>query len=122
METTLKHVYNPAQTNSLKKNPISRFISWADNQQEKSLLWSAISIAGHGCVFTILTVMTILLTGNHFIFWPFAIGAMTMCVIVNLAALPTKITIPILFFSLLIDVVIIGMCIANVVGNTANNL
>jgi hypothetical protein len=47
---------------------------------------------------------------------------MTMCVIVNLAALPTKITIPVLFFSLLIDVVIIGMCIANVLGNTGNNL
>jgi len=77
------------------------------------MLWAAIGIAGHGCAFTILTLLVILFTGNHFIFWPFAIGAMAMTVVVNLAALPARITIPIFFLSLIIDAVIIAMCIAN---------
>ncbi|MCY7312016.1 MAG: hypothetical protein LH619_14665, partial [Chitinophagaceae bacterium] len=68
---------------------------------------------GHGCFFTIVTVATILLTGNNFIFWPFAIAAMTIPLIVNLAALPTKITIPVLFFSVLVDLMIIALCISN---------
>jgi hypothetical protein len=91
----------------------SRFINWADGQEKSRLLWTALSIAGHGCVFTIVTMATILLTGNNFIYWPFALGAMTMCVVVNLAAMPTKITIPVLFFSLLIDITIIALCLSN---------
>ena len=77
------------------------------------MLWTAVAIAGHGCVFTILTTLAILFTGNHFIFWPFAIGAMSMTVVVNLAALPTRITIPVFFLSLIIDAVIIAVCISN---------
>jgi hypothetical protein len=114
METTIKHVYAAANTNTIAKVSLwSKFINWADNQQKNSFSWTAISIAGHGCVFTIFTVAIILLTGNNFIFWPFAIAAMTTCLIVNLAALPTKITIPVLFFSLLIDLAIIVLALTN---------
>lgn len=91
----------------------SRFIKWADGQENNRMLWTALSIAGHGCVVTIITMATILLTGNNFIFWPFALAAMTMCVVVNLAAMPTKITIPVFFFSLLIDLVIIAICLSH---------
>jgi len=90
-----------------------KFINWADKQEEDRFLWLTIGIAGHGFVFTIVTVMTILFTGNHIIFWPFAIAAMAMCLVSNLAAMPTRITIPILFFSLLIDIVIIALCLYN---------
>lgn len=90
-----------------------KFITWADSQEDNRFLWLTIGVAGHGFVFTIITVMMIIFTGNHFIFWPFAIAAMGMCLVSNLAALPTKITIPILFFSVLIDVVIIAMCLVN---------
>ena len=100
METTIKHVYAATNTSTLAKVSLwSKFINWTDKQEENRFGWTAFAIAGHGCVFTIITVATILLTGNNFIFWPFAIGAMTTCLIVNLAALPTKITIPVLFFS-----------------------
>lgn len=114
METTIKQVYTTANTSTVAKPSLwSKFINWADKQQENSFSWTAISIAGHGCVFTIITVATILLTGNNFIFWPFAIAAMTTCLVVNLAALPTKITIPVLFFSLLVDLAIIVLALTN---------
>ena len=91
----------------------TRFINWCTAQEEKKMLWLAIGLAGHGCVITILTLMAIMLSGNPVILWPFAMAAMASCLIVNLAALPTKITIPVFFFSVLIDLVIIGICISN---------
>ena len=84
-----------------------RFINWADRQEDHRFGWTAFALAGHGCVFTILTILAILLSGNNFIFWPFAIGAMGVTLISNLAAMPTRVTIPILFFSILLDVAII---------------
>lgn len=114
METTIKHVYAPISAKQNSRTSLwKQFINWADQQEENRFGWTAVSIAGHGCVFTIITVAMILFTGNNFIFWPFAIGAMTICLVANLAALPTKITIPILFFSVLIDLVIIGICLTN---------
>ena len=89
-----------------------RFIHWTDTQEENRFLWLAVALFGHGCVFTIITIIAILLSGNNFIFWPFAIGSMALCVITNLAALPTRVTIPVFFFSVLMDLVIIAICIS----------
>ena len=114
MQTILQKTHYP--TYKRQVSPVSlwkKFIGWTDKQEENRMLWAAIGIAGHGCAFTILTLLAILFTGNHFIFWPFAIGAMAMTVVVNLAALPARITIPVFFLSLIIDAVIIAMCIAN---------
>jgi hypothetical protein len=114
METSIQHVYAPSYGKTAAKESVwKKFIDWSNRQEENRFGWTAFSIIGHGCAFTIMTVATILLTGNHFIFWPFAIAAMTIPLIANLSALPTKITIPILFFSVLLDLVIIGLCIAN---------
>ena len=114
METTIKHAYSAASSRTSTKPSLwSKFINWADKQEENRFGWTAFAIAGHGCVFTIFTVAIVLLTGNNFIFWPFAIGAMTTCLIVNLAALPTKITIPVLFFSLLLDLTIIVLALTS---------
>jgi hypothetical protein len=104
-----------AATYEKKKTAVSpwkRFINWADSQEEHRFGWTAFAITAHGCAFTIFTIVMILLAGNPFILWPFAIGAMAVCLITNLSALPTKITIPVLFFSILVDVVIVAICIA----------
>ena len=114
MQGTIHHSYTASYNRAEKKTSLwKKFMTWADGQEENRFGWTAIAIAGHGCVFTIITSMMILFTGNHFIFWPFAIGAMAACVVVNLAAMPTKITIPVFFFSLLIDLFIIVMCLTN---------
>lgn len=97
----------------------SRFMNWAEGQEKNRLGWVAGILFGHGCIVTIITMMAILFTGNHFIFWPFAIAGMAACVISNLAALPTKITLPIFFFSLLLDLVIIAICLTNGINVSA---
>ncbi|MBO9204226.1 MULTISPECIES: hypothetical protein [Niastella] len=88
----------------------SNFIKWCSNQQENRFSWLAIAIAGHGCVLTPLTVMAVVNSGNNLILFMIAILAMAMVLITNLAALPTKITIPFLFSSILIDLGILLAC------------
>lgn len=107
METTYNK--NDIHIEATKKSTSywKRFINWSAGQEENRLLWTAIAIFGHGCIITVLTILAIVLTGNNFIYWPFAIIAMSASVVSYLAALPTKITIPIFFVSVLIDLVII---------------
>ena len=86
---------------------VTKFSNWTKEQEKNRMLWLAFAVAGHGCVITIITMFAILFTGNNFVFWPFAIGAMAMTLIVNLAAMPTKITIPVFFLTISIDIAVI---------------
>ncbi len=114
MQATIQKTdFTVASRSAVQGSLWKRFVRWADAQQESRLLWTAIAIISHGCFFTIITMVAILFTGNHFIFWPFAIAAMSICVVTNLSAMPTRITIPVFFFSLLIDLIIIILCLAN---------
>lgn len=113
METTVKHLYaHPLADTSRKISAWKKFITWCDSQEKYRLGWLAVGLGLHGCVLTIFTMFAVILAGNHFIFWPFVIGAMGITLIANLAALPTKITIPVFFLSVIIDLVIIASCIA----------
>ena len=111
METTMQHSFAHSKENTqATKSAFRKFINWCDGQEKNRLGWLAATLTLHGCVLTIITVFAIMLAGNNFIFWPFAIGAMGMTLVVNLAAMPTKITIPVFFLSVLIDLAIIAIC------------
>jgi hypothetical protein len=111
METTAKHLYAHS-LDTTKTSVWKKFIDWCDSQNEYRIGWMIVTITLHGCVLSIFTMFAVILAGNHFIFWPFVIGAMGITLFTNLVALPTKITIPVFFFSVLIDLVIIISCIA----------
>ena len=85
----------------------TRFIEFAENQQFNRLLWLALGVLGHGTVFTIGTMAVVLMTGAIFPLVAITCFSMVMVLIVNLAAMPTKITIPVLALSLLIDLAVI---------------
>ena len=93
----------------VKSFGISRFFRWAEKQNENRLTWLALALAGHGCFLTPLTVMLVMTTTYNFALFMTAIGAMTLAVVTNLAALPTKITMPAFILSIVIDVVIIAI-------------
>ena len=111
METTMKHVF-VHRRDVTKVSVWKKFIDWCIIQEKYRLGWLAAALTLHGCVLTIFTMFAVVLAGNHFIFWPFIIGGMGITLIVNLAAMPTKITIPVFFFSVLVDIMIIISCIA----------
>ena len=111
METTVKHIYAHQLDVTNKVSAWKKFIDWCDGQEKYRFGWLAAALTIHGCILTILTMFAVILAGNHFIFWPFVIGAMAITLICNLAAMPTKITIPVFFFSVIVDLVIIITCL-----------
>jgi|SRR6185436_8857256 len=119
METTVKHLYTHSLSIADKVPLWRKFITWCESQEKYRFGWLGAAITLHGCVLTILSMFAVVMSGNHFIFWPFIIGAMGVTLVVNLAAMPTKITIPVFFFSILIDLAIIISCIA--IGFDANS-
>jgi hypothetical protein len=92
---------------------VRRFFDWAEGQQKNRIAWLAAMLMGHACVLTPLTLFFIMYSGNNLVLWPFAMVAMVLVLITNLSAQPTKVTIPVFFFSLLLDVIIIVDCIIN---------
>jgi hypothetical protein len=101
-------IHFPVQTR--KSGLMHRFINWCGEQQKNRLAWLAIIIAGHSCIITPITLLFVMLSGNNFVVWPWIIAAIGMPLVSNLAALPTKITIPVFFLSLLIDLAVIVYC------------
>jgi len=111
---TLQQTYSPAYSVIEKKQSLlSQFISWCDGQEKYRFGWLAAIITIHGCVLAPITVLTIALTGNNFIFWGITIAAFAIALVSNLAAMPTKITIPIFFLSIVLDIVVIFGSLAN---------
>ena len=86
-------------------------MTWCTNQQENRLLWLGIALTGHGCIITPLTIMAVLLAGTNLFLFILALVAMGLSLVTNLAALPTRITIPVFVLSILIDLVVIASCV-----------
>jgi hypothetical protein len=90
----------------------ARFITWADGQEERRFMWLALALGGHGCVLTPLTILLVVaLTGLNLALFLTALGAMALALIVNLAAMPTRYTIPAFFLSVLVDIGVIATAI-----------
>jgi hypothetical protein len=108
MKATLQQPIDSSFENIITGNSVwGRFINWCKTQEKNRLGWLAAALTMHGCVLTIINTFVVILTGNQFVFWPFIIGAMGVTLVVNLAAMPTRITIPVFFASILVDLLII---------------
>ena len=112
MNTVLHQSYSPSYHKSIDQPSVwSRFITWCNGQEENRFMWLAAGLTGHGCFLTPVTLMAVMLSGNSMFLWALVIAAMTMTLVTNLAALPAKITVPVFFLSILIDLGIILGCI-----------
>ena len=74
-------------------------------------MWLGVALAGHGCVITPLSIMAVLLAGTNLFLFVTVLVAMGLSLVTNLAALPTRITIPVFILSILIDLVVIISCL-----------
>lgn len=84
-----------------------RLLYWADEQQENRLVWMGVALTGHASFLTPFTVMAVMLLGNHFGLFMAAMVAMGIALVTNLAALPTRITIPAFLLSIVMDIAIV---------------
>jgi hypothetical protein len=116
MKTITQTSYSPSYESPVQFSLVTKFFDWCKAQERNRFGWLALSLAAHGCVITPLVVLAIGITGNNLVLWMTAMGAMGITLIVNLAALPTKITIPTFALSLIIDIAIIATCIMQYAG------
>jgi hypothetical protein len=86
---------------------LERFMYWADNQNANRIGWMGIALGVHGCFITPLTAMVVMATTYNFALLSATIAAMAFSLVTNLAALPTRITIPVFFLSIAADLIII---------------
>ena len=92
-----------------KKSFVTSFIQWATNQDaEYHVAWVGISITFMTAIFFPLTMAAILLNGAVFGLIIVAMVSLALVVIVNLAAMPTRYTIPLFLLGILIDVAAIA--------------
>ncbi len=109
MNQTINYEFEQTPVN--RKNIFPRFLSWAINEEPNRIGWAAFAMVAHGAVITPITIAIIIISGNYFPFWIISILAMASTVITNLAALPTRYTIPTFFLSIAIDLAVIISCI-----------
>jgi len=113
MATTIQQTIATTYTGTSNKTSIfNRFINWCEGQQKNHFIWLGLTLVGHGCVLTPLTLFAVILSGNFIFFWIMAIVAMMTALVTNLAAMPTKYTIPAFFISIVMDLVIVASCLA----------
>ena len=119
MNTALKHtvVANYVPSHTSRKSVWSTFMTWCHSQEKNRFLWLSIALAGHGCILAPLTLMAVMFASNSMLLWGFVIGGMASTLMTNLAALSTKVTIPVFFLSVLIDVVAIIASIAAIINS-----
>ncbi len=89
-----------------------RFIDWTTAQDENRYVWLAVGLFGHGCVLAPITLLFTAMSGINMIFFSLVILSMAAVLVSNLAAMPTRYTIPILFGSVLLN---IGVMVASFV-------
>ena len=88
----------------------TKFIDWCRNQEEDRLLWLGVSLTVHGCILAPLASLAVVLAGNALALFMLVIISMGMSLVANLAAMPTKITIPVFALSILIDIGVFIAC------------
>lgn len=91
---------------------IRRFLSWADGQERFRFGWLAAALAVHGCAMTPITLFAIILSGNSIFFWVVALASMGATLVTNLAAMPTRITVPVFLASIVVDLLVILSCVS----------
>jgi hypothetical protein len=117
--------YLPAASPKLEKaisgkNIIHRFIGWCDTQEPRRLMWTGIILPAQACIFAPLTFIVAMFAGIHFALFIPVIAVLVITFISNLAALPTKITIPVFISGILIDITI--MIVALTMGGSVERL
>jgi len=112
MQTTLHQTINTTYGEVVKHDNLwTRFITFCKDQEENRLTWLGIILAVHGCMLTPITVMLTLFAGPNFFMFMAAMVSMGIVLVTNLAAMPTKVTIPAFALTVLTDLAIIVSCV-----------
>jgi len=87
----------------------TRFMDWTKNEEKNRIGWVGISITAVAAIFFPITMSVVLINGAIISLIMGAMISMVAVVITNLAAMPTKYTIPALMLGILVDIVLIAI-------------
>jgi hypothetical protein len=104
---TYNSAYEIYSVETVHKNLLTRFLTWAKSEEKNRIAWMGISITTMSAVFFPITMSAILFNGAIFKLIIGSIFSLALVVIANLAALPTKYTIPAFIAGIIIDIVLI---------------
>jgi hypothetical protein len=110
MSTTISHAQGVAAYRPAAGNPsfIERFVDWATKEDVKHHIgWVGFSIIAMTAVFFPVTMAAILFNGASFGLIVAAMVPLVLVFVTNLAALPTRYTIPFFFVGVLAELIII---------------
>lgn len=103
---SLSHAAASRGNHASKTALSTRFINWCSGQQENRLLWLGVALGIHGCLVTPVALMTVMLTGANPILIFLTAASMGTPLVVNLAAMPTRISIPVFMGSVLLSIAV----------------
>ncbi|HSZ34736.1 MAG TPA: hypothetical protein VK772_15575 [Puia sp.] len=89
------------------RNLLTRFFAWTINEEKNRIAWAGISITVMTAILFPLTMTAILFNGLDFKLIIGAMSSLVLVLVTNLAALPTKYTIPAFLTGIIIDLVLI---------------
>lgn len=113
----LGHFEHSASRNGIG-TVLSRFLAWCDGQSRNHFLWVGISLmAGIGAVLPITLASVALLGTNDIAYWIAAVVFNVPILVVTLSAMPTKISLPVLFTAWLANAIIIILNLIQVFAN-----
>jgi hypothetical protein len=97
---------------SHKENIISKFLHWCEGQESNRFLWLALTFfAQIGLTIPITAVAIVFFGGNNLVLWIIMAAVNVPVLVLNLAAMPTKTTLPFMFFGWFTQAIIIFYCI-----------
>ena len=90
----------------------SKFMSWCKTQESNRFLWMALAFSAQiGLTLPLTASAIVFMGGNNLLLWTIMVTVNVPVLVLNLAALPTKTTLPFLFFGWLTQAAIIMYCI-----------
>jgi hypothetical protein len=93
-------------------NIFTKFLAWCEAQESNRFLWLALSFfAQIGMSLPATAYFIVFFGGNNLLLWIILATVNVPVLVLNLAALPTKTTLPVLFFGWLTQAAIIMYCI-----------
>jgi len=90
-----------------RESVVSRFWQWVKQEEKNRIAWVGISVTSMAAIFFPITMAAILFNGAHFGLIIGAMISLALVVITNLAALPTRYTIPSFLIGIFMDFVLI---------------
>jgi hypothetical protein len=95
-----------------KENVFKKFLTWCEAQENDRFLWLAVTcFAQIGMTLPATAFFILFFGGNNLLLWIVMVAVNVPVLVLNLAALPTKTTLPFIFSGWLTQAIIIMYCI-----------